>query len=112
MREQIILCAYWTVYHGAFSPHSVAGSDYIPLTMNLTFSATISNQTVTIMTTNDSRVEIQEIFTLSLTSTDPAVMPQSVSRNISITDMTSEYIHSHIVMSMAIVKGTTMYTEW
>ena len=75
--------------------------------MDLTISAGTTSQTVTIMTSTDSRVETQETFTLSLTSTDSAVMPQSVSTTVSITDMTSEYIHSHsMVMSMTYVKET------
>ena len=81
-----------------FSPHSpltVAGSDYTSLTMDLTFSDTTSSHNVMIMTSTDGRVEDPETFTLSLTSTDPAVMPQSVSRTLSINDITSEYIHSH-----------------
>ena len=49
--------------------------------------------TVMIMTSTDSIVENMETFTLSLTSTDPAVMPQSVSTTVSITDMTSEYMY-------------------
>ena len=73
--------------------------------MDLTFNATITSQTVMIVTSNDSRVENEEMFTLSLNSTDPAMMPQSVSRTVSITDMTSEYIHSHsMVMSMTNMK--------
>ena len=101
-REQIHLCAYWTVYHGAFPPHSVAGSDYTLLTVNLTFNAT-TNQNVTIMAFTDDVVETQEVFTLSLISDDSAVMPQSVLKNISIIDMTGEYIHR--------MKETTKYTE-
>ena len=75
--------------------------------MDLTFSAGTTSQTVMIMTSTDSIVEDLETFTLSLTSTDSAVMPQSVSTTVSITDMTSEYIHSHsMVMSMTNMKET------
>ena len=91
-----------------FPPHSpltVAGSDYTSVSMDLTFNATTTNQTVMIMTSTDSRVEDEEMFTLSLTTTDSAVMSQSVSTNVSITDMTSEYIHSHsMIMSMTNMK--------
>ena len=45
------------------------------------------------MTTNDTRVEYSETFTLSLTYTDPAVMPQSISTTVFINDTTGEYIH-------------------
>ena len=75
--------------------------------MDLTFSAGTTSQTVMIMTSTDSIVETQEMFTLSLTSTDSAVMPQSVSRTVSINDTTSEYIHSHsMVLSMTNMKAT------
>ena len=84
--------------HAPHSPLSEAGSDYTSETVDLiiTFNATITSQIVMIMTSTDSRVEDKETFTLSLTSTDPAVMPQSVSMTVSITDITSEYIHSHM----------------
>ena len=75
--------------------------------MDLIFSAGTTSQTVMIMTSTDSIVEDLETFTLSLTTTDPVVMPQSVSTTVSITDMTSEYIHSHsMVMSMTNMKET------
>ena len=96
MREKIILCTYWTSYLDVFPPHSplsVAGSDYASVSVDRTFSATTTSQTVMIMTTSDSIVEILETFTLSLTSTDSAVMPQPVSTTVSITDMTSEYMY-------------------
>ena len=70
----------------------MAGNDYTSESVELTFSAGTTSQTVMIMTSTDSIVETQETFTLSLTSTDSAVMPQSVSTTVSITDMTSEYI--------------------
>ena len=101
MRKQIILC---TVCHSAFPPHSVADSDYTSLTMNLTFSATTANQTIVINASIDNVIEDPETFTLFLTSDDPAVMLQSVSRNVSINDTTSEYIYC--------MKETALYTEW
>ena len=89
------------------SPLTEAGSDYMSKTMDLTISAGTTSQTVMIMTSTDSIVENVETFTLSLTYTDSAVMPQSVSMTVSITDMTSEYIHSHsMVMSMTNMKET------
>ena len=86
------------------SPTTEAGNDYTSVSVDLVFSATTTSQTVTIMTSTDSRVEDKETFTLSLTSTDSAVMPQSVSTTVSITDMISEYIHSHKVLSMTNMK--------
>ena len=84
--------------HAPHSTLSEAGSDYTSETVDLTVSAGTTSQTVMIMASTDSRVEDMETFTLSLTSTDSAVMPQSVSRTVFITDMTSEYIHSHTLM--------------
>ena len=84
--------------HAPHSPLSVAGSDYTSVSVDLTFSATTTSQTVTIVTSTDSIVEDEETFTLSLTSTDPAVMPQPVSTTVSITDMTSEYMYMYMVM--------------
>ena len=102
-------CVHVTSYLDVFPPHSPlteAGSDYMSETVDLIFSAGTTNQTVMIMTSTDSIVEDMETFTLSLTSNDPAVMPQSVSTTVSITDMTSEYIHSHsMVLSMTNMKG-------
>jgi hypothetical protein len=69
-----------------------AGSDYTSETVDLTFSATTTSQTVMIMASNDSIVETQEMFTLSVTTTNSAVMPQSVSITVSITDMTKVMI--------------------
>ena len=89
------------------SPITEAGNDYTSVSVDLTFSAGTTSQTVMIITSTDSIVENVETFTLSLTSTDSAVMPQSVSTTVSITDMTSEYIHSHsMVMSMTNMKET------
>ena len=82
-------------------PITEAGNDYTSETVDLTFSAGTTSQTVMIITSTDSIVEDEETFTLSLTFTDPAVMPQSVSTTVSITDMTSEYntsTHMHTLM--------------
>ena len=87
---------YETSYLDVFPPHSPlteAGSDYTSVPADLVFSATTTSQTVMIVVSTDSRVETQEMFTLSLTTTDSAVMPQSVSTTVSITDMTSEYMY-------------------
>ena len=111
MREIIL----WKIYShlNLPPPLSVSDADYTSVSMILiiTTGTTISAggnliPTVMIMTSTDSIVETQEMFTLSLTSTDSAVMPQSVSRTVSITDMTSEYIHSHTLMSMTNIKET------
>ena len=99
-----------TSYLDVFPPHSPlteAGSDYMSVSVDLTFSAITTSHTVMIVTTTDSIVENEETFTLFLTSNDSAVMPQSVSRTVSINDTTSEYIHSHsMVLSMTNMKET------
>ena len=93
-----------TSYRDVFPPQSPlteAGSDYMSKTVDLTFSAGTTSHTVMIMTSTDSVVEDMETFTLSLTSTDPAVMPQSSTSTVTIIDTTGEYIHSHsMILSM------------
>ena len=61
----------------ALSALSESDSDYPSAPISLTISAGTTSGTVMIMASNDSRVETQEMFTLSLTTSDPAVMPQS-----------------------------------
>ena len=79
----------------------MADTDYASVSVDITISAGTTSQTVMIMTSTDSRVENEETFTLSLTTSDSAVMPQSVSKTVSITDLTSEYIYSYIIMAIS-----------
>ena len=53
---------------------SPAPSDYISVTMDLTFNADNTNRTVTIYIVGDNEVEGTESFTVSLTTGDSAVM--------------------------------------
>jgi len=64
--------------------------DYTAVSKNLTFSATVSNQTVTIPILDDLMFEHSEMFTLALTSTDPAVIVNPPS--ITIEDDDSELL--------------------
>ena len=82
----------------------MADVDYPSASIPLTISAGTTSGTVMIIASDDDRVENEETFTLSLTSTDPALMPQSSTSTVSINDTTSEYIHSHMVMSMTYMK--------
>ena len=84
-------------YSDIFPPLTVAGSDYMGVSTVLIFNATTTSHTVMIVATTDARVENEETFVLFLISADTAVIPQSVSITVSIIDMTSEYIHSHII---------------
>ena len=54
--------------------------DYTAVSISLAFSATVSTQMVTIPILDDLIVEHSEMFTLALTSTDPAVIlnPSSI----------------------------------
>ena len=54
--------------------------DYTAVSENLTFNATVSFHMVTIPILDDLIVERSEVFTLALTSTDPAVIlnPSSI----------------------------------
>ena len=63
----------------------------------ITFNSGSTSQTVTVMAEGDNVIEDDEMFTLSLTSTDSAIdmlMPQSAT--VTITDQTSKYILCHI----------------
>ena len=63
----------------------------------LTFSNTSTSRTVTVMTGMDTVIEDEEMFTLSLTSTDPAMDRLTLqSADVSITDNTSKYSPSSI----------------
>ena len=76
--------------------HSGSGGDYTSLSMELTFNNVTTSRMVTVAISNDSVIENEETFTLSLTENDDAVdvMPQSAT--VTITDQTSKYIHCHI----------------
>jgi len=65
--------------------------DYTVVTRNLTFNAIISTQMVTIPIIDDFIVEHSEMLTLALMSTDPAVILNPSSSNITIEDVDSEY---------------------
>ena len=63
----------------------------------VTFSSGSTSRTVTVMAEGDNVIENDEMFTLSLNSTDTAIdmlMPQSAT--VTITDQTSKYSHCHI----------------
>ncbi len=47
--------------------------DYVPLSSSLTFNANRSMECVDVMITNDTVVEGEESFTVSLTTSDPDV---------------------------------------
>ena len=102
MGEDHTVYSHVTSYLDVFPPHSPlteAGSDYMSVSVDLIFSAGTTSQTVMIMTSTDSTVENEETFTLSLTYTDSAVMPQSSTSTVTIIDTTGEYIHSHSMIS-------------
>ena len=65
--------------------------DYIAVSRNLTVNAIVSTQMVTIPIIDDFIVEHSEMFTLALTSTDPAVILNPSSCNVTIKDVDSEY---------------------
>ena len=77
--------------------HAVGGSDFTadPTTM-LTFYSGNTNRTVSVMAEDDSVIENNETFTLSLTSNDDAVDMTPQSATVTIIDQTSKYIHCHI----------------
>ena len=68
---------------------TVDNNDYSPLTMELTFTTGALTRTVNIETSMDMVIEDPETFTLSLTSTDPAVTGMIPSATVSITDQTT-----------------------
>jgi len=59
---------------------------------NLIFNATVSTQMVTIPILDDLIVEHSEMFTLALTSTDPAVILNPSSSNVTIEDFDSKLL--------------------
>ena len=67
------------------------GMDYTAVSRTLTFSAAVSTQMVTIPILDDLIVEHSEMFTLALTSTDPAVILNPSSSSVTIEDVDSEY---------------------
>ena len=75
---------------------TVGGSDYTSLFLDLTFNSVTTSRMVTVATSNDTVIEDEETFTLTLTENDDAVnvMPQSAT--VTIIDQTSKYIHCHI----------------
>ena len=75
-----------------------ASSDYTTVTMDLTFNAGTTNQTVMISITGDTVVESTESFTVSLTTGDSAV-----TLNPSTTTVTTEDDDSKISLNMCIV---------
>ena len=68
------------------------GMDYTAVSRNLTFNATVSSQMVTISILDDLVVENFEMFTLALTSTDPAVILNPSSSNVTIEDLDSKLL--------------------
>ena len=80
--------------------HSGSGGDYPRLSMDLTFNIVTTSRVVTVATSNDTVIEDEEMFTLSLTSTDPAVDRLTLqSVDVSITDDTSKYIYNEKVLN-------------
>ena len=61
------------------------------MSVDVTFSIGSTNQTVTVMAMNDTVIEDEEMFTLSLTSDDDAVDVMFQSATVTITDQTSKY---------------------
>ena len=68
------------------------GMDYTAVSRNLTFNATVSTQMVIIPILDDFIVEHSETFTLALTSTDPAVILNPSSSNVTIEDLDSKLL--------------------
>ena len=65
----------------------VAPNDYTAIiSQPVTFSSAPSQMCVSITIINDLMIEPNEIFTLLLESTDPAVQPMSVSASVTILD--------------------------
>jgi len=84
-----ILQLAWVILH-FFYLHT-DGLDYTAVSENLVFNAAVSSQMVTIPILGDFIVEHSEMFTLALTSDDPAVIFNPSSSNVTIEDVYSEY---------------------
>ena len=66
----------------------------------LTFSSTSTSQSVMVVTKTDTVIEDEEMFTLSLTSTDPAMDRLTLqSSTVNITDNSSKYINNEKVLN-------------
>ena len=70
-----------------------APSDYISVTMDLTFNADNTNQTVMISIVGDNEVEGTESFTVSLTTGDSAVTLGQSNTTVNIDDSNSKFLH-------------------
>ena len=74
---------------------TVASSgDHNVMAMDLTFSDTVTTHSIAITAAEDDILEVDEVFTLSLTTTadDTVVTLNPSSATVIITDMTSEFI--------------------
>ena len=69
---------------------SSAGEEYIPVSTNVTFNASTPTQTVNIPILDNEIVTGSTIFSVSLTSADPAAILNPPSTDITIEDDDSE----------------------
>ena len=96
MMELLKVRVVYVEHEGLSLYLSVGDNDYTSVSMDVTFSSGIISRTVTVMAENDTVIENDEIFTLSLSENDDAVVVTSQSAIVTITDQTSKYIHYHI----------------
>ena len=69
---------------------SSAGEEYTPVSTNVTFNASTSTQTVNIPILDNEIVAGSTVFSVSLTSVDPAAILNPSSADITIEDDDSE----------------------
>ena len=67
-----------------------AGEEYTAVSTNITFNATTSSQTVKILIVDNEIVADSTMFSVSLTSADPAAILDPTSADITIEDDDSE----------------------
>ena len=89
----IYSCVYTDIVHVSFMFYHFlppASSDYTTVSMELTFNAGTTNQTVMIPITGDTVEEGTESFTVSLVSADSAVILNPSTTTVTIEDDDSE----------------------
>ena len=85
VRQHVILKN--NLHHIYFSP---AGSDCISISMNVTFNPGVINASVEIEIIDDNEIEVDEIFTTSMTSFQPNDVVLQDNASVTIMDNDSE----------------------
>ena len=88
-----------------------AGTDYTSLSRNLTFNAAVTTEVVEVLIIDNHIVEYSEVISLTLVSTDSAVILNPSTSTIIIEDVDSKLLYGYCMVTISVIHSYSLF-QW